>query len=161
VQKVDGGMIPNILQVLVKAVRERRCLAIRYHDQSNIRVIEPHAIYTADNSEITVDAFQTRGYTASGRPPPFWRPFRVKEISAVSLMNEQFAVRHAEGFNANRPRYQKGLIALVKSVPASPQARSSEARAASIFANPLPQMVYPPKATGADIGPPRRHLARR
>ena len=154
-------MIPNILQLLTKAVREKRCLAIRYHDQTDIRVIEPHAIYTADNTEIMVDAFQTRGYSASGRPPPFWRPFRVKEINAASLLSEAFTVRHSEGFSASRARYQKGVIAIVSSLPAGPQARSSEARANSVFAKPMPQMAYPPKATGADIGPPRRHLARR
>ncbi len=154
-------MIPNILQLLAKAVREKRCLAIRYHDQTEVRVIEPHAIYTADNAEIMVDAFQTRGYTASGRPPPFWRPFRVKEISAASLMNEVFSVRQIEGFNANRPRYHKGLIAIVSGAPASPPLRGSEARSAAVFAKPLPQMAYPPKTTGADIGPPPRNLARR
>ena len=152
-------MIPNILQLLVKAVREKRCLAIRYHDQQEIRVIEPYAIYTADNTEIMVDAFQTRGYTASGRPPPFWRPFRVKEISAASLMNETFAVRNADGFNTNRPRYRKGLIAIVSGVPGV--ASSRETRAAAVFVMPPPQMVYPPKAVGADIGPPPRNLARR
>lgn len=151
-------MIPNILQLLVKAVRENRCVAIRYHDQTEVRVIEPHAIYTADNAEILVDAFQTRGYTASGRPPPFWRPFRLKEISALSFLNEVFAVRYTEGFSANRPRYHKGLIAIVSSAPAGPQVRTPQAaRAAAAFAKPQPQMAYPPKTIGADIGPPRRN----
>lgn len=155
-------MIPNILQLLAKAVREKRCLAIRYHDQTEIRVIEPHAIYTADNTEIMVDAFQTRGYTASGRPPPFWRPFRVKEIGAASLLNEPFTVRHSEGFNASRSRYRKGLIAIVSDAPdARPQATSSESRATAAFIRPMPQMAYPPKAVGADIGPPPRYSARR
>ena len=154
-------MIPNILQLLAKAVREKRCVAIRYHDQSDIRVIEPHAIYTADNTEIMADAFQTRGYTASGRPPPFWRPFRIKEISSASLMDEVFTVRHAEGFSANRSRYQKGLIAIVSSIPGSPKARSPETSVSSPVTRPLPQMVYPPKAVGADIGPPPRGVARR
>ena len=153
-------MIPNILQLLVKAVREKRCLAIRYHDQHEIRVIEPHAIYTADNTEIVVDAFQTRGYSASGRPPPFWRPFRVKEIGVASLMNETFTVRSADGFNTSRSRYQKGLIAIVSDA-AGPRIRTPEARAAAVFATLPPQMAYPPKAVGADIGPPRRSPARR
>ena len=154
-------MIPNILQLLAKAVREKRCVAIRYHDQSDIRVIEPHAIYTADNSEIMADAFQTRGYTASGRPPPFWRPFRIKEISSASLMDEVFTVRHTEGFSTNRSRYQKGLIAIVSSMPGSPKAGRPEASVSSSATQPFPQMVYPPKAVGADIGPPPRGVARR
>lgn len=154
-------MVPNILQLLAKAVREKRCVAIRYHDQSDIRVIEPHAIYTADNSEIVADAFQTRGYTASGRPPPFWRPFRIKEISSVSLMDEGFTVRHAEGFSTNRSRYQKGLIAIVSNVPGSPKPRHSESSVLSSATRPFPQVAYPPKAVGADIGPPPRGMAPR
>jgi len=150
-------MIPNILKLLVTAVKEKRCVAIHYHDQREIRVIEPHAVYTGERGEIMVDAFQVRGYSAAGRPPPFWRPFRLKKIATASLMNESFAVRSAEGFSANRPRYQKGLVAIVAG--AGPSNRS--ARAAATLASPS-QMAYPPQAVGADIGPqlPRGYARR-
>jgi len=52
-------MIPNILQLLTAAIREKRCVAIRYHDQRHVRVIEPHAIYTHESGELVMDAFQT------------------------------------------------------------------------------------------------------
>lgn len=150
-------MIPNILKLLVTAVKEKRCVAIRYHDQREIRVVEPHAVYTGEHGEIMVDAFQARGYSAAGRPPPFWRPFRLKKIATASLMNEGFTIRSAEGFSANRPRYQKGLVAIVAG--AGPGNR--EARAAAALASP-PQSVYPPQAVGADIGPqlPRGYARR-
>ncbi len=103
----------NTLKQLAKAVKSRRCVAIRYRDQKEIRVIEPHCIYTNDQGEFIIDGFQTRGHSHSGRPPPFWRPFRLKKISAVSLMEERFEVRRAEGFDSNKSKYKDRVIAIV------------------------------------------------
>jgi hypothetical protein len=107
-------MLPNILTLMTQAIREKRCVAIRYYDQRQIRVIEPHAIYTDDRGEMVLDAFQTRGYSASGRPPPFWRPFRLKKITAVSLLKEYFEPRVADGFSPDRLKYRSGLVAIVQ-----------------------------------------------
>jgi len=106
-------MIPNVLQLLTQAVREKRCVAIRYHDQRHVRVVEPHVLYTHESGEILLDAFQTRGYSSSGRPPPFWRPFRLKKISAISLLKENFETRMAEGFSHEKDKYKRGLVAMV------------------------------------------------
>lgn len=106
-------MALNIIKVLTMAIKEKRCVAIRYHGQDHIRVLEPHAIYTADNGEIVVDAFQIRGYSSSGRPTPFWRPFRLKKINAASMLKETFATRIEEGFNPAKNKYKSGLYALV------------------------------------------------
>ena len=106
-------MIPNILQLLTTAIREKRCVAIRYHDQRHVRVVEPHVIYTHESGELVMDAFQTRGYSASGRPPPFWRPFRLKKINAISPIKENFETRAREGFSRARDKYRNGLVAIV------------------------------------------------
>jgi predicted DNA-binding transcriptional regulator YafY len=106
-------MIPNILQLLTTAIREKRCVAIRYHDQRHVRVIEPHAIYTHEGGELVMDAFQTRGYSSSGRPPPFWRPFRLKKISAISPLKENFETRLQEGFSHEKEKYRNGPVAIV------------------------------------------------
>lgn len=106
-------MIPNILQLLTMAIREKRCVAIRYHDQRHVRVVEPHAVYTHESGELVMDAFQTRGYSSSGRPPPFWRPFRLKKISAISLLKENFETRLREGFSHEKEKYRNGPVALV------------------------------------------------
>lgn len=106
-------MIPNILQLLTTAIREKRCVAIRYHDQRHVRVVEPHAIYTHESGELVMDAFQTRGYSSSGRPPPFWRPFRLKKISAISPLKENFETRLQEGFSPEKDKYRKGPVAMV------------------------------------------------
>ena len=110
-------MAPNIIKVLTQAIKEKHCVAIRYHGQGHIRVLEPHAIYTAENGEIVVDAFQIRGYSSSGRPTPFWRPFRLKKINAVSMLKEVFTARVVEGFNPAKSKYKSGLYALVDDHP--------------------------------------------
>lgn len=107
-------MLPNILQVMTKAVKEKRCVAVRYHDQRQIRVLEPHAIYTDEHGELIVDGFQTRGHSSSGRPTPFWRPFRLKKITAVSVLKEAFEPRTEEGFSAQRLKYQNHLVAIAE-----------------------------------------------
>lgn len=106
-------MAQNILQLLVSAIKERHCVAIRYRDQTQIRVIEPHAIYTDESGEIVVDSYQTRGYSAGGRPTPFWRPFRVKKITALSVLKEGFSPRFAEGFSPSKLKYRNGFVAMV------------------------------------------------
>lgn len=106
-------MVPNILQLLSGAIREKHCVAIRYHDQRHVRVVEPHALYTQANGELVVEAYQIRGYSSSGRPPPFWRPFRLKKITAVSVLKEHFETRTREGFSRDKERYRNGLVAMV------------------------------------------------
>jgi len=106
-------MVQNILKLVVKATKNGQCIAVRYRGQKEIRVLEPHAVYTNDRGEVTVDGFQTRGYSASGRPPPFWRPFRVKKITAISVLNEKFLPRESEGFSSSKLRYKNGLMAIV------------------------------------------------
>lgn len=107
-------MSQNILQLLVSAVKENRCVAIRYRDQNQIRVLEPHVIYTDESGEIVAESFQTRGYSAAGRPPPFWRPFRIKKITALSVLKETFQPRVSEGFSPHKLKYRTGLIAMIK-----------------------------------------------
>lgn len=109
-------MLSNIMSLLSQAIRERRCMAIRYHDQREVRVIEPHAVYTNEHGELVVDAYQTRGFSSSGRPAPFWRPFRLKKITAASVLKERFEPRVVEGFSAQRLKYQSGLVAIVQDV---------------------------------------------
>ena len=107
-------MLPNAIQLISQAIKDKRCIAIRYHDQRQIRVVEPHAIYTDERGELVMDCYQTRGYSASGRPPPFWRPFRMKKITAVSVLKETFQPRITEGFSSNRLKYRSGLVAIVQ-----------------------------------------------
>lgn len=145
-------MIPNILQLLMSAIRDKRCVAIRYHDQRHVRVIEPHVIYTHESGEMVVDAYQTRGYSSSGRPPPYWRPFRLKKINAVSLLKENFETRHSEGFSRDKDKYRNGLVAMIDdrrsmaSVPTEAlmvQQKKAPARPRVNYSQPQPEEVGP------------------
>jgi len=145
------NMLPNILKLMISAIREKRCIAIRYHDQRHVRVIEPHVIYTHESGELIVDAYQTRGYSASGRPPPYWRPFRLKKINAVSMLKESFETRLAEGFSRDKDKYRRGLVAMIddrrtfggvptEAMPAKPKARPAPRKAPSFSVGPVEEV---------------------
>ncbi len=105
---------PNVLQLLTGAIKERRCVAIRYRDQNQIRVVEPHAIYKDEAGEVVVECFQTRGYSAAGRGTPYWRPFRLRKITALSVLGETFSPRVEEGYSPHKLKYKNGLLAVVE-----------------------------------------------
>lgn len=129
----------NILQILTRAIKDRRCVALRYERQRAVRVIEPHAVYSDEHSQLLLDAYQIRGYSSSGRPLPFWRPFRIKKIVDVQILKDVFMPRTAEGFSAARLKYKNGLVAIVESPGA-------------VFVHPEAAM---------EVGPPRPpHLRR-
>lgn len=147
-KKSTSAMIPNILQLLTQAIHEKRCVAIRYHDQRHVRVVEPHAIYSQESGELILDAFQTRGYSSSGRPPPFWRPFRLKKIGAISVLKENFETRAQEGFSPDKDKYRNGLVAIVdrhrKGDTIPPRAlQQASARRQKLYTQPQPEDVGP------------------
>ena len=107
------------LHVLMAGVKQKRRVAIRYRDQERSRVVEPHVIYTDENREVIADCYQVRGYSAGGRPTPFWRPFRIKKIVEAALLNEPFAPRFREGFSPDKVKYRAGLVAMVGEKSAS------------------------------------------
>ncbi len=107
-------MLPNVLQVISRAIRERRCLAIHYDGQRQVRVVEPHAVYADEHNALVLDAYQIRGYSEAARPTPFWRPLPLRGISAISLLKESFTPRLSEGFSPDRPKYRRGLIVVVQ-----------------------------------------------
>ncbi len=106
-------MLPNALQVVTRAIRERRCLAIHFDGQRDVRVVEPHAVYSDEQDRLVLDAYQIRGYSEAGRPTPFWRPFPLGQITTISLLKENFAPRILEGFSPTRPKYRRGLVVVI------------------------------------------------
>ncbi len=107
-------MLPNVLQFISRAIRERRCLAIHYDGQHQVRIVEPHAVYTDEHDQLVLDAYQIRGYSESVRPTPFWRPLHLGRITSLSLLKEHFAPRVLEGFTPNRPKYRRGLVVVIE-----------------------------------------------
>jgi hypothetical protein len=86
-----------------------------------------------------LDAYQIRGHSSSGRPLPFWRPFRVKKIDEIEILKNVFMPRTAEGFSAARLKYKNGLVAIVEAPGA-------------VFAHP---------DAAVEVGPPRPAHMRR
>lgn len=109
----------DVLKLLIQATKARRCAIIRYAGQQQIRVIEPHAIYTDAAGNIVVECLQTRGYSGPDATFPFWQGFYLKKISSVFLLYIHFDVRIEEGFKPDREEYQQGLLALATSAAAS------------------------------------------
>lgn len=107
-------MLPDVLQLISRAIREHRCLALHYDGQRQVRVVEPHAVYTDEHDELVLDAYQIRGFSESGRPTPFWRPLHLGRITSLSLLKESFAPRVLEGFTPNRPKYRRGLVVVIE-----------------------------------------------
>jgi hypothetical protein len=103
----------GVLNLLIEAIKTRRCAIIRYDGQQQIRVVEPHVIYTDDADNIVVECMQTRGQSDPDAAFPFWQPFYLKKINSVFLLNIAFEPRLQEGFRPDAESYKKGLLAMV------------------------------------------------
>lgn len=91
-------MIPNVQNILVAAIRSRRRLKMHYDGRIAARVLEPHVIYMSEENLLTLLAYQVSGYHSSRRHGPFWRPFQVRKIDHVSIMDELFEPRIESGY---------------------------------------------------------------
>ncbi len=108
-------MAPDILKRLRQATKERRCAILRYDGQQQIRVVDPHVIYTDQAGNVLVVCLQTRGHTDPGVTYPSWQTFHLRKIESVFLLDISFEVRLSEGFVPDKPEYHHGLIAIATS----------------------------------------------
>jgi len=93
-------MLPNINEIVSSAIRNKRRLLLRYDGRSNTRVVEPHLLYRAENGAVTMVAYQISGYHSSKRRGTFWRPFQLKKVDSVYVMNDVFEARIAQGYES-------------------------------------------------------------
>ncbi len=107
-------MIPNILEILSAAIINKRCVAVRYKGQTQTRFIEPHILYRTKSGRYVVESYQIRGHSAGGRLPPFWRPFQLKKITTVQVLEELFNPRVVEGFQTIRKMVTSEIIGVVE-----------------------------------------------
>ena len=91
-------MLPNIDAVLIAAIQNKRCLRLRYKDQAATRRVEPHVLYRSAAGRLVLQAYQTHGHSAGNRVPPFWRPFQVRKIATLEVLEEMFNPRVREGY---------------------------------------------------------------
>ncbi|MDH3637768.1 MAG: WYL domain-containing protein [Gammaproteobacteria bacterium] len=93
-------MLPNIKEVVSAAIRNKRRLLLRYDSRSHTRVVEPHLLYRSENGALTMVAYQISGYHSSKRRGTFWRPFQLKKVDSVYVMNDVFETRNAQGYDS-------------------------------------------------------------
>jgi predicted DNA-binding transcriptional regulator YafY len=93
-------MIPNLYKTIASAIRNKRRIVIRYSGRSRSRVVEPHALYKSEDGEVSLLAYQVRGYHSSKRNGSFWRPFQLRKIDAIHVSHELFEPRLSHGYSA-------------------------------------------------------------
>jgi len=91
-------VIPNVQHIVAAAIRNKRLLGLFYDGQPHDRFIEPHIIYTSTQEILIVLAYQVRGYHSSKRQDSFWRPFQLRKIDEISVLDELFLPRIGEGY---------------------------------------------------------------
>jgi hypothetical protein len=110
-------MVPRITEILSAAITSRRRIAIRYKNQAQIRVVEPHVLYRSRSGRGIVESYQVRGHSSGGRVPPFWRPFQIKKIASVDVLEEVFEPRISEGFEAIRKLISGDILCVIDAAP--------------------------------------------
>src|SRR6267154_2125272 len=80
----------TVAELLRQALAERREVQFEYHGYS--RRVEPHALGRVTENRPALLGWQVSGGSAS-EPPPGWRTFVLKEISALQLRRTTFAPR--------------------------------------------------------------------
>lgn len=93
-------MIPNLYKTIASAIRNKRRILIRYNGRAMSRVVEPHALFKAEDGEVSLLGYQVRGYHSRKRNGSFWRPFQLKKIDNVHVSQELFEARLSHGYAA-------------------------------------------------------------
>lgn len=106
-------MNPNTLAVLIQATVETRCIAVRYRDQHQVRVVEPHVVYCSKEGTIVAEGFQLRGTLDSTIASPSWVTLLLNNIDSIFILNTNFTPRIADGFLPDKPEYHINQIAIV------------------------------------------------
>jgi hypothetical protein len=107
-------MIPNLIEILSGAIANKRRVSIRYKGQEEPRIIEPHILYKTRGGRYVVESYQVRGYSSGGRVPPFWRPFQLRKMTTVIVLDELFTPRIVEGFQTIRKLVSGETAAIVE-----------------------------------------------
>jgi hypothetical protein len=106
-------MVINLIDTISAAITNRRCLKIRYKGQSEPRYVEPHMLYRTPSNRYILESYQLRGHSSGGRVPPFWRPFRLRKITSVQVLDEVFEPRVVEGYQTIRKMVTGDLLCAV------------------------------------------------
>ncbi|MDH5648847.1 MAG: hypothetical protein OEY67_04260 [Gammaproteobacteria bacterium] len=107
-------MDTNILRLLCDATNNNLRIIVRYENQTSIRVLEPHVIYSEDDGTLLADCYQVRGHTREMQTNGFWKTLQLNKINSVFILNKKFIARTNQGFSPNQPKYLNNLIAMTR-----------------------------------------------
>ena len=107
-------MVINIIDTVSAAIVNRRRLRISYKGQSGTRLVEPHMLYRTPSNRYILESYQVGGYSSGGRVPPFWRPFRLRKVSSVQVVDELFDPRIVEGYQTIRKLVNGQILSAVE-----------------------------------------------
>jgi len=93
-------MIPHLYKTIASSIRNKRRIIIRYNGRSRSRVVEPHVLFKSEEGEMSLLAYQIRGYHSSKRNGSFWRAFQLRKIDGIYVTEELFAARLNQGYAA-------------------------------------------------------------
>lgn len=97
----------NILEQLEIAINEQKSIEFDYMWEW-IRVWNPYAVFSESKSNsVVVDVFQFAWFRNNDQIVPEWRPFLLKNISSVYVLNERFIV--LPWYDADSERYRKAI----------------------------------------------------
>lgn len=91
---------------ILKAIRERRVLALAYHP--GVRRIIPCTYGVGSSGQALLRAFQIAGASASGGASG-WKLFTVGKISSLEATEEEFAYAPA-GYRRGDPAMRRGIL---------------------------------------------------
>lgn len=95
-------MLPNLVPTLAAAIRNRRCVVLRYDGKPDSRTVEPHVLFRANENpggDLVLVAYQVRGYHSGHREGSFWRPFSLQKVDSLTITQETFVPRLAHGYD--------------------------------------------------------------
>lgn len=110
-------MLPNLSKILETAIRNKRRVLIHYSGVDRNRMVEPHILFRAEDNTSGLIGYQVSGYSSKGRKPPFWRPFQLRKINSIVVLDEIFSPRVEKGFQKVRSLLKGEELMVVDSNP--------------------------------------------
>ncbi len=101
-----------IKDVIISAINSRRLISFEYINANDMikrhRIGEPHALFNHNTTKnLTVDVYQTGGYSSSTSNIDDWRDFILDRMSNVIILEDRFEPRPS--YNPNSDRYKNCL----------------------------------------------------
>jgi predicted DNA-binding transcriptional regulator YafY len=98
-----------IIDQLKVAIENKKKIQIVYED--SLRIIDPYLVGINQKDHTLLRAFQTGGFSSSGKLPS-WRLFSIDKITEVIPLDESFTIN--ELYNPNDKQMRKILFRLEK-----------------------------------------------